>query len=89
MAEPWIWASMTGGPIMYTPSEDRIYSVLCPSWSCFSAGNLVDLVDGRIAHHSSPFDPDCSWSGCRVVPDPGLMEQLRQQQPAAKPAASE
>jgi hypothetical protein len=55
------------------PGTGEVSSVKCPSMNCF--GQMVKVVNGRLAEHNSPMDialggQKCPWIGIRVVFDP-------------------
>ncbi|WP_280351938.1 hypothetical protein [Nocardia abscessus] len=52
------------------PGTGEVSSVKCPSMNCF--GQMVKIVNGRMADHDSPMDialggQKCPWIGIRVV----------------------
>lgn len=75
---PWIWLSMINGTVVYSQPKGVVDAVLCPAWQCAVKGIIVDLHDGRIAPHNTPWDTPCSWAGVRVVADPELLERFTQ-----------
>jgi hypothetical protein len=62
------------GPVVVRQGTGEICKVACPARFCL--GVMVELINGRIAEHDSPLHPGCDWTGTRVVPDPGLTQQL-------------
>ncbi len=55
------------------PATGEVSSVKCPSMNCF--GQMVKVVNGRMADHDSPMDialagQKCPWIGTRVMFDP-------------------
>jgi hypothetical protein len=69
---PWITVEQCG-LFTFRQETGEVLSVKCPSIHCF--GQMVKIVNGRMAHHDSPMDiapggRTCPWSGIRAVFDP-------------------
>ncbi|MGY1936813.1 hypothetical protein [Nocardia gipuzkoensis] len=70
--DPWITVEHCGMATL-NPATGEVSSVKCPSMNCF--GQMVKVVNGRMADHDSPMDialagQKCPWIGIRVVFDP-------------------
>ncbi|MGO4616890.1 hypothetical protein AB4305_20180 [Nocardia sp. 2YAB30] len=67
--EPWITTEQCGLFTMHSGTGE-VLSVKCPSMNCF--GQMVKVVNGRMADHDSPLDialggQKCPWIGIRIV----------------------
>jgi hypothetical protein len=71
LCEPWITTEQCGLYTMHAETGE-VLSAKCPSMNCF--GQMVKVVNGRMADHDSPMDialggRKCPWIGIRVVFD--------------------
>ncbi|WP_280345580.1 hypothetical protein [Nocardia abscessus] len=70
------------------PATGEVSSVKCPSMNCF--GQMVKVVNGRMADHDSPMDialggQKCPWIGIRVVFDRNQHPELMPAPPPGPP----
>ncbi|MEV6325957.1 hypothetical protein AB0M45_33040 [Nocardia sp. NPDC051787] len=68
---PWITTEQCG-LFTFNQNTGEVLSVKCPSLNCF--GQMVKVVNGRMADHDSPLDialggQKCPWIGIRIVFD--------------------
>ncbi|MGY2032053.1 hypothetical protein ACXGSC_10450 [Nocardia gipuzkoensis] len=79
---PWITVAHCG-LFTFNQNTGEVLSVKCPSMNCF--GQMVKVVNGRMADHDSPMDialggQKCPWIGTRVV-----FDRVRELTPAPPP----
>ncbi len=85
--DPWITVEHCGMATL-NPATGEVSSVKCPYMNCF--GQMVKIVNGRMADHDSPMDialgsQKCPWIGIRVVFDPTPHPELMPAPPPGPP----
>ncbi|MBF6220077.1 hypothetical protein IU479_18390 [Nocardia abscessus] len=89
LCQPWITTWQCGLFTMHAEIGE-VLSAECPSMNCL--GQMVKVVNGRMADHDSPMDialggQKCPWIGIRVVFDRTRQPALASPPPSQPPQA--